>query len=230
MSHFPFGTQLDRFFGASRSASSRKRRRSRSGLFLGMESLEDRALLATVTVDVVNFAFNPTPVTIHVGDTVHWVWQGDVHSTTSVAGSIESWDSGVHNTGFTFDHTFQDAGTYVYYCKIHGFDNGNGTAGGMAASIVVLANTPTLQSIAVTPANPTITKGATEQFTATGTLLRQLDREPDQPGDVGIGDARDGDDHQHRPGNRRCGGHVHHHGHDGERDGLDGHSRSLPRP
>ncbi len=109
-----------------------------------MESLEDRALLATVTVDVVNFAFNPTPVTIHVGDTVHWVWQGDVHSTTSVAGSIESWDSGVHNTGFTFDHTFEHAGTYVYFCKIHGFDNGNGTAGGMSASINVLANTPTL--------------------------------------------------------------------------------------
>jgi plastocyanin len=94
--------------------------------------------LATVTVDVINFAFNPNPVTIHTGDTIHWVWQGDDHSVTTVGGSIESFDSGVHNTGFTFDHTFTDAGTYIYYCTIHGVDNGNGTAGGMAASIVVL--------------------------------------------------------------------------------------------
>ena len=104
-----------------------------------METLEDRALPATVNVDVQNFDFNPDPVTIHVGDTVHWVWQGDDHSTTSVAGSAISWDSGVHNTGFTFDETFNQAGTFVYYCKIHGVDNGNGTASGMASKVIVLA-------------------------------------------------------------------------------------------
>src|ERR1700722_14562035 len=72
-----------------------------------IEVLETRSLLATVTVDVINFAFNPTPVTINVGDTVHWVWLTSDHSTTSVAGSLESWNSGVQNTGFTFDHTFE---------------------------------------------------------------------------------------------------------------------------
>jgi plastocyanin len=37
-----------------------------------MESLEDRALLATMTVDVggASNAFNPSSVTIHQGDTV----------------------------------------------------------------------------------------------------------------------------------------------------------------
>jgi plastocyanin len=55
-----------------------------------VEALEARSLLATVTVDVINFAFNPDPVTIHVGDTVQWVWQADDHSTTSVAGSAIS--------------------------------------------------------------------------------------------------------------------------------------------
>ncbi len=116
-----------------------KRRRSTGdGAPAMIEALETRSLLATVTVDVINFAFNPTPVTIHTGDTVQWVWQADNHSTTSVAGSLESWDSGVHNTGFTFDHTFTQAGTYVYYCTIHGVDNGNGTASGMSADIVVL--------------------------------------------------------------------------------------------
>lgn len=38
---------------------------------------------------------------------------------TSVAGSLESWNSGVQNTGFTFE----TAGTYDYYCVIHGVDN-----------------------------------------------------------------------------------------------------------
>jgi plastocyanin len=103
-----------------------------------VEALETRSLLATVTVDVINFAFNPNPVTIHVGDTIQWDWLADDHSSTSVAGSLESWNSGVINTGATFDHTFEHAGTYVYYCVIHGSDNGNGTASGMSASIVVL--------------------------------------------------------------------------------------------
>jgi plastocyanin len=134
-----------------------------------IEILETRALLATVTVHVVNFAFTPDPVTIHVGDTVHWVWDTDDHSTTSVAGSAEQWDSGVHNSGFTFDHTFTKAGSFVYYCVIHGHDNGNGTASGMAGTInVVGAATPA--SITVMPANPTIAPGATEQFMAMGSF------------------------------------------------------------
>jgi plastocyanin len=108
-----------------------------------VEKLEDRSLLATVTVNIVNIAFNPTPVTIHVGDTVHWTWSENNHSTTSVAGSKETWDSSVLNTGATFDHMFSLAGTFVYYCKIHGQDNGNGTASGMTGSVVVLpASTP----------------------------------------------------------------------------------------
>jgi uncharacterized protein YjdB len=74
------------------------------------------------------------------------------------------------NAPWTFDHTFTHAGNYVYYCKIHGTDNGNGTASGMFGTITVNAPTATLTSIAVTPANPSIAAGTTEQFTATGTF------------------------------------------------------------
>jgi len=117
------------------------------------EALEDRTLLATFTVSLVNFSFQPSTLTINVGDTVHWVWNSNFHSTTSVAGIAEQWDSGVHNSGFTFDHTFTQVGSFAYYCQIHGFDNGDGTAGGMSGTITV-QNASTLQSIAVTPANP----------------------------------------------------------------------------
>jgi plastocyanin len=144
-----------------------RRRQARFSPPANIERLETRALLATVNVQVVNFAFNPDPVQIHVGDTVHWVWATDDHSTTSVSGQIESWDSGVHNSGFTFDHTFTHAGSFVYYCVIHGSDNGNGTASGMSGTIIVSSvGNPT--SIAVTPSNPTIAAGSTEQFMAMG--------------------------------------------------------------
>jgi len=93
----------------------RPRREARPAI---VEVLETRAVLATVTVDVINFAFDPTTVTIHVGDTVHWVWDADYHSTTSVAGSAEQWNSGVQNTGFTFDHTFTKIGTFVGYAAL----------------------------------------------------------------------------------------------------------------
>jgi hypothetical protein len=39
----------------------------------------------------------------------------------------------------------------------------------VSGSTVLTVMAPTLKSIAVTPANPSITKGATQQFTATGT-------------------------------------------------------------
>jgi plastocyanin len=119
------------------------RRSKRAGTPAIVEVLEARALMATVDVHVLNFAFNPNPVTINVGDTVHWIWDTSFHSTTSVAGSLEQWDSGVLNAGATFDHTFTHAGTFVYYCTIHGHDNGNGTASGMAADVVVSSPTPT---------------------------------------------------------------------------------------
>jgi hypothetical protein len=113
-------------------------------------------------------SFTPSAVTIHPGDTVHWVWDSGTHSTTSVAHSAETWDSGVQSTpGSTFDHTFTHTGTFSYYCSIHGFDQGNGTAGGMSGTVTVTA-AGTLQSISLSPANPSVSVGSTQQLTATG--------------------------------------------------------------
>src|SRR5581483_9671568 len=44
------------------------------------------------------------------------------------------------------------------------------TVGSITGSTVLTVTPATLQSIAVTPANPSISKGATQQFTATGTF------------------------------------------------------------
>jgi plastocyanin len=76
---------------------------------------------------------------IHVGDSVVWHWVSGVHSVTSVSGIPESFNSGDRFGGPDFPHTFTHAGTFDYFCDIHGFDNGDTTAGGMSGQVTVLA-------------------------------------------------------------------------------------------
>lgn len=81
---------------------------------------------STVHVGLVGLTFSPDPQTVAVGDTVHWVWDGFDHSTTSGSCSGTTctpdllWNSGITNTGATFDFTFTTPGTYNYFCSVHG--------------------------------------------------------------------------------------------------------------
>jgi hypothetical protein len=62
----------------------------------------------------------------------------------------ESWNSGDFSTvGHTYDHTFTHTGTFWYFCDIHGFDNGNQTAGGMAGTITVVPEPMTCTSLLI---------------------------------------------------------------------------------
>ncbi|MBI4558877.1 MAG: hypothetical protein HY706_14940, partial [Candidatus Hydrogenedentes bacterium] len=86
---------------------------------------------ATVQVQVKDNFFdadnNPaTPVDtvgIHVGDTVQWVRAGfNPHTVTSGAGVPDGIFNGqIDSTHATFSHTFNELGTFIYYCVIHGF-------------------------------------------------------------------------------------------------------------
>jgi plastocyanin len=66
-----------------------------------------------------------TTTTISPGATVQWVWVASVHSTTSGScggGGCQSngiWDSGT-GSNMTFSHTFSQAGTFPYFCRVHG--------------------------------------------------------------------------------------------------------------
>jgi plastocyanin len=62
--------------------------------------------------------------TIHAGDTIEWQWLSGYHSTTSGTcplGCVPNglWDSGIQ-VGSTFRHTFPVAGTFPYFCSVHG--------------------------------------------------------------------------------------------------------------
>src|SRR5690348_3309371 len=108
------GRTYRHLLGSLTSGGRPSERGHRARRFPWMESLEDRALLATMTVDVggTSNVFSPSSVTIHLGDTVHWVWQGGFHNVKSVTGSAEQWNSGnpTSTVGTTFDHTFTQVG------------------------------------------------------------------------------------------------------------------------
>ncbi len=87
---------------------------------------------ATHTVDVgpgggmtfVDRQSSSSTSTISVGDTIQWVWVSGVHSTTSgtcttTCAEDGIWDSG-QGSGMTFSHTFTQAGTFPYFCEVHG--------------------------------------------------------------------------------------------------------------
>ena len=74
--------------------------------------------------------FTPANLTIHVGDTVRWVWGSNNHSVVSgTDGNADNRfcspsDSAcanppLSNQGATYEHTFAHVGTFPYYCSVH---------------------------------------------------------------------------------------------------------------
>jgi plastocyanin len=108
----------------------------------------DNAPRATAAADtgvtISDFQFAPASVTIDVGDTVTWTNDGPTpHSATADDGSF---DTGIFDAGQSRSETFDQAGTFAYFCTPHpnmrgtitvraagtgdGTGGGGGTAGG----------------------------------------------------------------------------------------------------
>jgi plastocyanin len=94
----------------------------------GVPCPSDAVVVGSHTVMVNDFAFAPPTVNINSGDTVQWMWMADNHSVTA---DNSSFDSGVHNSGFTFSQMFmQPSGTNIpYHCSMHGASGGVGMSG-----------------------------------------------------------------------------------------------------
>ena len=72
--------------------------------------------------------FIPSTVTIDIGGTVTWE-NDDTAAHTSTAGSAQDGPSGVFDSslimaGSSFSHTFDEAGTFDYFCMVHPWMNG----------------------------------------------------------------------------------------------------------
>ncbi len=99
---------------------------------MGDESMGDEgASMSEATVTIVNFAFDSAELTVAPGTTITWTNEdGAPHTVTADDGAF---DSGNMNTGDTFSFTFEEPGTYPYFCAYHGGPGGSG----MAATIIV---------------------------------------------------------------------------------------------
>lgn len=68
----------------------------------------------SVTVSVDDNFFDPESVSIATGGTVQWEWVGnEPHNVNH-----DDFSSELQSEG-TFEHTFEDEGTYDYVCTIH---------------------------------------------------------------------------------------------------------------
>jgi len=102
-----------------------------------LAALPGLARAATFVVNVggngytafVDAASGTSTTTIHVGDTVQWMWLSGPHSTSSgtctsdgyygVCTPSGQWESGQQSAGASFSHTFGTAGNFNYYCSVH---------------------------------------------------------------------------------------------------------------
>jgi plastocyanin len=128
-------------FGSSHTPRSSFRKQS---------ARKSRAHAAGDPTDVISdFKFSPGSITVHAGDTITWVNDGPTaHSATA---SDKSFDTGVLQKGASASHTFAQAGTFAYVCKIHPFMHG---------TVVVLASTTTPSSGSGSSSNSPSATGA----------------------------------------------------------------------
>jgi plastocyanin len=90
------------------------------------------ALAATSPVNIQGFAFSPTPITIHVGDTVTWTNKDNAQHSARFAGLGTG--TPILSQGQSGSLTFAAAGTFNYDCAVHG--------AAMQGTVIVQAATP----------------------------------------------------------------------------------------
>ena len=95
------------------------------------------AFAATHSVSIKDIAYNPSSMSIHVGDKVTWTnaetgIYAPQHTVTSDDG--HSFDSGYLNQGNSFSFTFTKAGSFTYHCNVHSSMHGTITVLGATAS------------------------------------------------------------------------------------------------
>jgi plastocyanin len=86
----------------------------------------------TPSVTIIDYAFQPTMLTITPGQTVTWTNTGsEPHNAVAYDGTFSS---PVLSQGQTFSFTFPNAGTYAYQCSIHPWMTGSIVVGQSSAA------------------------------------------------------------------------------------------------
>jgi plastocyanin len=99
-----------------------------AGLLLLAAVAAAPTLGAAVGVSIAGKTFQPAEIAVDVGDTVTWTVTeaiGEPHSVTSGAlgdadaGAVFDSGIGLQDDGLTFAWTFEEAGTFPYFCTVH---------------------------------------------------------------------------------------------------------------
>ncbi|MBK9710855.1 MAG: cupredoxin domain-containing protein [Kouleothrix sp.] len=82
---------------------------------------------AAAAVSMKDFEFTPKEIKVKVGTTITWKNDGSKpHSATAVD---KSFDTAIFQPGESKSVTFSKAGSFAYYCQLHGTPDGNGMIG-----------------------------------------------------------------------------------------------------
>ena len=99
-------------------------------LALALGACSDSTSADPNTIDVDDNSFGPSALTVDAGTTVTWDWVGAAaHNVTWVGGTPAA--SATQTSG-TYTRNFAAAGSFAYYCTIHGTETT-----GMRGSITV---------------------------------------------------------------------------------------------
>jgi plastocyanin len=81
------------------------------------EPVPDLPPLPAGDLEIVDFSFAPGTIEVAAGTTLTWVNAGVApHTVTSRSGIF---DSGIMERGITYTRTFEEPGTYPYFCALH---------------------------------------------------------------------------------------------------------------
>ncbi len=99
----------------------------------------------TITVGPGNAAqFSPATITISAGQTVRFVWASGAtnHNVSPDTGNPSPLPAspglpGVQDAPFEYSATFPTAGTFKFFCTVHGGNPSNGNVNGMSGTVTV---------------------------------------------------------------------------------------------
>lgn len=100
--------------------------------------------LAATAVSIVDtggqFAFQPSPINVTVGQSVTWTDNTDAPHTISSDSASGPLNGSVSPTG-TYRATFTKAGDFAYHCNIHSYMHGTVHVAGLPVTDAAAANT-----------------------------------------------------------------------------------------
>ncbi len=88
-----------------------------AGTWLGWSSVAAAPAAHDVVID--NYSFGPATLTVARGTTVTWTNKDDDPHTVVADGDPKPFKSSALDTDDSFTFTFNEAGTFKYFCTIH---------------------------------------------------------------------------------------------------------------